>query len=67
MIVTADHGNSDQMCYENGDIHTSHSDSPVPFVISDPRLQGQKLELNIPVTALKDIAPTILDIMGLNL
>jgi 2,3-bisphosphoglycerate-independent phosphoglycerate mutase len=67
MIVTADHGNSDQMCYENGDIHTSHSDSPVPFVIYDPRLKGQKLELNITVTALKDIAPTILDIMGLNL
>ncbi len=65
MLVTADHGNSDQMCYENGDIHTSHTDSPVPFVIFDPRLKNSKLELNKSVVALKDVAPTILDIMGL--
>lgn len=67
MLVTADHGNSDQMCYENGDIHTSHTDSQVPFVIFDPRLKNVKLELNKSVTALKDVAPTILDIMGLTL
>jgi 2,3-bisphosphoglycerate-independent phosphoglycerate mutase len=66
MIVTADHGNSDQMSYENGDIHTSHTDSPVPFVIYDPRLKNSKLELNKSVVALKDVAPTILDIMGLS-
>jgi 2,3-bisphosphoglycerate-independent phosphoglycerate mutase len=67
MLVTADHGNADQMCYENGDIHTSHTDSLVPFVIFDPRLKNVKLELNKTVVALKDVAPTILDIMGISL
>lgn len=65
MIVTADHGNSDQMAYENGDIHTSHTEAPVPFVIFDPRLKNVKLDLNKTVTALKDVTPTILDIMGI--
>ena len=67
MLVTADHGNADQMSYENGDIHTSHTESLVPFVIFDPRLKNVNLELSKSVVALKDIAPTILDIMGLNL
>ena len=38
MLVTADHGNSDQMVYENGDVHTAHTDSVVPFIIIDPKL-----------------------------
>ena len=65
MLVTADHGNADQMCYENGDIHTSHTDSLVPFAVFDPRLKNSILELNKSVTALKDVAPMILDMMGL--
>lgn len=65
MIVTADHGNSDQMVYENGDMHTSHTEAPVPFTIFDPRLKNENLELNNEPFALKDVAPTILNIMGL--
>jgi 2,3-bisphosphoglycerate-independent phosphoglycerate mutase len=67
MLVTADHGNADQMCYENGDIHTSHTDSKVPFVIFDSRLKNVKLDINQRATALKDIAPIILDMMGITL
>ena len=67
MVVTADHGNSDQMCYENGDIHTSHTDALVPFVIFDPRLKNVNLELAQSVKALKDVTPTILDMMGIKL
>lgn len=63
MLVTADHGNSDVMAYDNGDIHTSHSDSPVPFVVFDNRLKDQKLELNEGPMALRNVAPTILNIM----
>lgn len=66
MLITADHGNSDQMAYENGDIHTSHTDNKVPFIVFDPRLKNQKLELNTGEMALKDVAPTILHIMGIN-
>ncbi|MDD4973233.1 MAG: 2,3-bisphosphoglycerate-independent phosphoglycerate mutase [Bacteriovorax sp.] len=65
MLVTADHGNSDQMVYDNGDIHTSHTEAPVPFAVFDPDLKDEKLELNEGPFALKDVAPTVLNIMGL--
>jgi len=65
MIVTADHGNSDQMAYENGDIHTSHSDAPVPFCVFDPKLKDVKLEVHNGDLGLRDVAPTILTIMGI--
>jgi 2,3-bisphosphoglycerate-independent phosphoglycerate mutase len=67
MIVTADHGNSDQMVYENGDMHTSHSEAPVPFAVFDPTLLGETLECNTGPFGLKDVAPTVLNIMGLSL
>ncbi|RPJ74156.1 MAG: 2,3-bisphosphoglycerate-independent phosphoglycerate mutase, partial [Alphaproteobacteria bacterium] len=67
MIVTADHGNSDQMVYENGDMHTSHTEAPVPFTVFDPRLKDVKLELDNGEKALRDVAPTVLNIMGIPL
>ena len=66
MLVTADHGNSDQMAYENGDIHTSHTTAKVPFVVFDSRLKDQKLELNSGEMALRDVAPTVLYILGID-
>lgn len=65
MIVTADHGNSDQMVYENGDMHTSHTEAPVPFVVFDSHLKDEKLELMNRPAALRDVAPTVLNIMGI--
>lgn len=65
MLVTADHGNSDQMMYENGDMHTSHTEAVVPFIIVDPSLKNETLELNQGPLALRDVAPTILNIMGI--
>jgi 2,3-bisphosphoglycerate-independent phosphoglycerate mutase len=67
MLITADHGNSDQMVYENGDMHTSHTEAPVPFAVFDSRLKDESLELNEGPHALKDVAPTVLNIMGLPL
>lgn len=65
MLVTADHGNSDQMIYENGDIHTSHTEALVPFIVVDSRLKDQTLTLNEGPMALRNVAPTILHIMGI--
>ncbi len=65
MLVTADHGNSDQMMYENGDVHTSHTEALVPFIVVDPKLKDQTLEMNEGQMALRNVAPTILHIMGL--
>jgi 2,3-bisphosphoglycerate-independent phosphoglycerate mutase len=55
-IVTADHGNSDEMFdYVNGGPHTAHTTNPVPCILVDPRYDGKLIEGG----ALKDIAPTI--------
>lgn len=65
MLVTADHGNSDQMVYENGDVHTSHTEALVPFIVVDPKLKNETIELNEGSMALRNVAPTVLHIMGL--
>ena len=63
MIITADHGNAEQMLNEDGSIRTAHSLKPVPFVLINNSLKDIKLKQN---GCLADIAPTILDIMEVN-
>ena len=58
LIVTADHGNCEEMLYDNDNIVTSHTTNPVPFIITE---QGLKLHEG----KLGDIAPTILDLMNI--
>ena len=59
-LITADHGNCEQMHDHNNDqAHTQHTTEPVPlFYIGN---QGRKLRAGSGVLA--DIAPTILDLM----
>ena len=61
-MVTADHGNAEQMFdpATNGP-HTAHTLNPVPFILCDRTFQGTLRQGG----ALCDIAPTILGIMGL--
>lgn len=67
MILTADHGNADQMVYEEGGVHTSHSDSEVPFCVVHPKLKDQNIMVNTEskILALKDVAPTVLKILNI--
>lgn len=65
LILTADHGNSDQMVYPDGTPHTSHTTAEVPFCIFNNKLKGENLIKNGEEHALKDVAPTILYIMGI--
>lgn len=62
-IVTADHGNAEQMFdpVTNGP-HTAHTLNPVPCILFDPAFRGTLR----PGGALCDIAPTILGAMGLD-
>ncbi|MFH1840721.1 MAG: 2,3-bisphosphoglycerate-independent phosphoglycerate mutase [Candidatus Shapirobacteria bacterium] len=62
-ILTADHGNCEEMLDPaTKAINTEHSNNPVPFVLVDPKMIGQKtLRLGV----LADVAPTILEIMGI--
>lgn len=67
MIITADHGNADQMIYTEGGIHTSHSEAEVPFVVVHPKLRDQNIMVNADnkVMALKDVAPTVLKVLNI--
>lgn len=58
LILTADHGNAEQMLDETGGIHTAHTCDPVPFLFCEA---GIKLRDGI----LADIAPTLLEILGI--
>ena len=60
-LITADHGNADQMLdYETKDVFTAHTTNVVPLVmIGGP--DGAKLKNG----RLADLAPTMLDLMGL--
>lgn len=60
MIITADHGNAEQMFdLETGQPHTAHTTNPVPFLYI-----GRPATL-APSGALEDIAPTMLYLLGL--
>lgn len=61
-LLTADHGNADKMLAGDGSAHTAHTTAPVPLVLAD--YSGRGLSLEHERGALCDIAPTLLDIMG---
>jgi 2,3-bisphosphoglycerate-independent phosphoglycerate mutase len=62
-IITADHGNCEQMIDPNtGRPHTAHTTNPVPFHLVDESVVGLKLREG---GALKDVAPTILAMLDI--
>jgi 2,3-bisphosphoglycerate-independent phosphoglycerate mutase len=70
ILITADHGNAEQMINpNNGEPHTEHTTNPVPFIlISDnPNFQNPLRTANQHGLILSDVAPTILKIMGLEI
>ncbi len=63
LVVTADHGNCEQMIDpETGGPHTAHTTYDVPLIVVEPGLEGIQLKED---GRLADIAPTILELMGL--
>jgi 2,3-bisphosphoglycerate-independent phosphoglycerate mutase len=58
-IVTADHGNCDEMLEEDGSPDTAHSLNPVPFLVT---LDGAELDGE---GILADVAPTALALLGI--
>ena len=57
-MITADHGNAEQMTEPDGSPMTAHTTNPVPFILCGAGTELRKGRL-------ADIAPTILDVMGL--
>jgi len=63
MVLTADHGNCEIMFDPaTGQAHTAHTNSPVPLVVFDPRRKWSGMEEG---GALENVAPTILEIFGI--
>jgi 2,3-bisphosphoglycerate-independent phosphoglycerate mutase len=61
LIITADHGNAEQMIdYKTGEPHTAHTTNLVPLILISER-ENVKLREG----KLADIAPTLLELMGL--
>ena len=74
MLITADHGNAEEMRHpETGKTETDHTGNSVPlYYVNDtlkratPKGDGEILEiLSTPIGVLADIAPTVLDILGI--
>ena len=62
MFICADHGNAEKMVdYETGKPHTAHTTNPVPFILVNGEENWKLREGG----CLADIAPTLLEIMGL--
>jgi 2,3-bisphosphoglycerate-independent phosphoglycerate mutase len=59
LVITADHGNADEMLEDDGSPDTAHSLNPVPLIITD-----EDHELHEGVLA--DVAPTILQLLGID-
>ena len=58
-LITADHGNADKMVAEDGSPFTAHTTNPVPFCVVNYDCELRE------GGRLADIAPTMLQIMGL--
>jgi 2,3-bisphosphoglycerate-independent phosphoglycerate mutase len=62
-LVTADHGNAEQMVDpETGEPHTAHTTNLVPLIYADPAGKSVTLKED---RALEDLAPTILGLLGI--
>ncbi len=59
-VVCADHGNADHMLEPDGSPNTAHSLNPVPVIVTAPGI-----ELRAQGGILADVAPTVLDLLGI--
>jgi len=58
-VITADHGNADNMLEPDGSPNTAHSLNPVPLIVT---VEGLKLRDG---GILADVAPTVLQLLGI--
>lgn len=62
VLITADHGNAEQMADENGEPYTAHTCNPVWLILVDDSRKGAVLKEG---GRLADIAPTMLNLLNL--
>jgi 2,3-bisphosphoglycerate-independent phosphoglycerate mutase len=61
LVITADHGNAEEMLFPDGSRNTQHSTNPVPVILVAKGAQQARLRDG----GLRDVAPTLLALMGL--
>lgn len=61
VLITADHGNAEQMTDENGNPWTAHTTNPVPLMLISNKYENVALNFG----TLADIAPTLLEMVEL--
>jgi 2,3-bisphosphoglycerate-independent phosphoglycerate mutase len=59
-VVTADHGNAEEMLTADGGPQTAHSLNPVPLIVTDAAVELE------PAGVLADVAPTVLALLGID-
>lgn len=59
ILVIADHGNCEVMINPDGSVNTAHTTNPVPLILIDQDIKSVKNGI------LGDVAPTILELMGI--
>lgn len=63
LVVTADHGNVEQMVNpKTGEPDTEHTNNPVPFILAGNFVPNLQLQSN---GSLSDVAPTVIDLLQL--
>jgi 2,3-bisphosphoglycerate-independent phosphoglycerate mutase len=60
VLITADHGNCEQMLEPDGSPNTAHSTNPVPLIVTDGAVRLRDGGI------LADVAPTTLDLLGID-
>ena len=63
VLLTADHGNAEQMLAEDGSPFTAHTTNRVPLLYIDDSNKNARLRED---GILSDLAPTMLDLLGLD-
>lgn len=63
LLLTADHGNTEEMLFSDGTARTSHTLNPVIFLVADPENSGKIKKVRN--GGLADVAPTVLKLLDL--
>jgi excinuclease UvrABC helicase subunit UvrB len=68
VLITADHGNAEEMCDKDGQIHTQHTLNPVPAIWIAPNssIAPQSSRIALRDGGLSDVMPTLCDLMNLD-
>jgi 2,3-bisphosphoglycerate-independent phosphoglycerate mutase len=65
-IITADHGNAEELIDEHGNPKTSHTTNKIPFIFVDETENRKKYQLKTGEYGLANVASTISNLLGVD-